>query len=328
LTELEVHPVAAEDAAEWDGFVRDCPGWTPYHLYAWRHVIESVHGHRCHYLGARAAGGELRGVLPLVRVRSRLFGHFLMSMPYLNYGGPLGSGEAVGALAAAAVRLAEDSGADLLELRSPTELPLGLRVSHRKVTVLLDLPPGDPERLWDGLKAKVRSQVRRPMKEGIEVRFGAEQLDPFYGVFARHMRDLGTPVQPRGLFERAHEHLGDAMWFACAYLDDSPVAAGSGFRWADRFELVWASALREHSRIAPNMVLYWRFMEQCAIDGAGVFDFGRCTPNSGTHKFKTQWGGVDRPLWWYQHGARAGGGTPSPDSGALALGPRLWSRLP
>jgi hypothetical protein len=118
------------------------------------------------------------------------------------------------------------------------------------------------------------------------------------------------------------------MWFACAYLDDSPVAAGSGFRWADRFELVWASALREHSRIAPNMVLYWRFMEQCAIDGAGVFDFGRCTPNSGTHKFKTQWGGVDRPLWWYQHGARAGGGTPSPDSGALALGPRLWSRLP
>lgn len=317
-----------EAAAEWDAFVRDSDGWTPYHLYAWRRVIESVHRHECLYLGARGADGALRGILPLVRVKSLLFGHFLVSMPFLNYGGPLGDADAVQALAREGVRLAGAGRADLLELRAATELPLELPVSHRKITVLLDLPAGDPEPLWNGLKAKVRSQVRRPMKEGVEVRFGAAEIEPFYRVFARHMRDLGTPVQPASLFRRAHEELGDAMWVGCAYLEGRPIAAGCGFRWEARFELVWASALREHNRIAPNMLLYWRFMERCIEDGVRVFDFGRCTPDGGTHRFKTQWGGRDTTLWWYQHGAESGGGTPSPDSGPYSFGPRVWSRLP
>jgi hypothetical protein len=76
------------------------------------------------------------------------------------------------------------------------------------------------------------------------------------------------------------------------------------------------------------MLLYWRFMERCAADGADLFDFGRCTAGSGTHRFKAQWGGRDVPLWWYQYGPRAGGGTPSPDAGVYALGPKMWSRLP
>jgi lipid II:glycine glycyltransferase (peptidoglycan interpeptide bridge formation enzyme) len=217
---------------------------------------------------------------------------------------------------------------DLLELRAPEALPLDLFVSHRKVTVLLDLPSGDAEPLWKGLRAKVRSQVRRPMKEGVEVRFGVDQLGPFYEVFGRHMRDLGTPVQPKRFFERLSEAFGDQMWIGCAYLGGQPVAAGAGFRWAEKFELVWASALREFNRVAPNMLLYWRFFERCIDDGAHVFDFGRCTPGGGTHRFKAQWGGRDEQLWWYQHGPKSGGGTPSPDSGPFSLGPRVWRKLP
>ena len=325
---LNVEAVPPASAAEWDEFAAASPDWTPYHAYAWHGVVEAVHGHRCIYLGARDEGGALRGVLPLVRVRSPIFGHYLVSVPYLNYGGPLGDQSAVQALAEAAVTLADETAVDLLEMRAASELPLPLRASHRKVTVLLDLPQDDPEVLWMALKGKVRSQVRRPMKEGVEVRFGPAELAPFYAVFARHMRDLGTPTQPRALFEHASAAFGAAMWFGCAYIEGQPVAAGCGFRWADRFELVWAAALREFSRTAPNMLLYWRFMEECIRDGATVFDFGRCTPGGGTHRFKLQWGGRDQPLWWYQHGPKAGGGTPSPDSGFYSLAVRAWQRLP
>ncbi len=325
---LSVEAFSTDSAAEWDAFARSCPGWTPYHTHGWRQVVESVHGHPCEYLGARDQDGALRGVLPLCRVKSPVFGHYLVSVPFANYGGPLGSPEAVRALVARAVQRADETGADLLELRSSHELPVELEPSHRKITVLLDLPEGDPEPLWKGLKAKVRSQVRRPMKEGVEVRFGADQLDAFYRVFSRHMRDLGTPVQPPALFRKALDVFDRGIWFGVAYLGESPVAAGCGFRWADRFELVWASSLREHSRTAPNMLLYWRFMEECIGDGAAVFDFGRCTPGGGTHRFKGQWGGRDEALWWYQHGPKAGGGTPSPDSGPFALAVRAWQRLP
>ena len=81
---LVVVSVPPECAPEWDGWVRAQEAWTPYHLYGWRRVIEDVHGHECIYLGARGQEEELRGILPLVRVRSTVFGHFLVSMPFLN----------------------------------------------------------------------------------------------------------------------------------------------------------------------------------------------------------------------------------------------------
>ena len=221
------------EPGEWDAVARATPAWTHFQLYGWRRVVEAALGHECIYLAAREEGTSvLRGVLPLVRVRSVLFGHYLVSMPFLNYGGPLGDEEAVRALALEAAARTSADGAKLLELRSREPLPLDLPVSHRKITVLLDLPAGDAAPLWDGLAAKVRSQVRRPMKEGVEVRFGHDQLDPFYRVFARHMRDLGTPVLPRRLFERIAEVYPDDAWFGCAWLGGRPVAGGCGFRWS------------------------------------------------------------------------------------------------
>lgn len=314
-------------AAEWDALVRRSAGWTHFHLYGWRPIIEAVFGHECIYLAARDGDGRLMGLLPLVRVKSLLFGHFLVSMPFLNYGGPLGSEGAVRALAAHAVGIARDDRAALLELRSRLPLPVELPVSHRKITVLLDVTPGDPGALWEALPAKVRSQVRRPQKEGVEVRFGLDQVTPFFGVFSHHMRDLGTPTQPRHLFECIARTFPDDVWFGCAYLGSQPVAAGCGFRWGEEFEMTWAAALRDYSRCAPNMLLYWAFLERAATAGLRVFNFGRCTPGGPTHRFKRQWGARDVPLWWYQSagGQRA---TPSPHNGALALGPLVWKRLP
>jgi hypothetical protein len=92
--------------------------------------------------------------------------------------------------------------------------------------------------------------------------------------------------------------------------------------------MTWASALRAYNKIAPNMLLYWRFMEQCLSLGVRTFNFGRCTPESGTHKFKRQWGTRDEALWWYQSGPRREAGTPSPDHGPFSWGPRIWRRLP
>jgi len=323
---VTVSAVGRDDHA-WDPFVRAQDGWTHCHLLGWRRVLEDVFGHECLSLVARDQTGAVEGVLPLVRVRSLLFGHYLVSMPFVNYGGPLGSGRAVRALAAEA--LARADGADLVELRSRAPLPLDLPVSHRKITVVLDLPLGDADTLWSGLGAKVRSQVKRPRKEGVDVRFGPDQLRPFYTVLARHMRDLGTPVLPRRFFTAVLDTFPGDVRLACGYLRGQPVACGLGFRWNDEFEMTWASSLREHNRLAPNMLVYWSFMERCVEEGVGLFNFGRCTPGGGTHRFKRQWGGArDQVLHWYHDGAGKRAATPSPDEGAYAWGPRVWRRLP
>jgi FemAB-related protein (PEP-CTERM system-associated) len=328
VTGLAVSPFDADPTA-WDAFVRAAAGWSHFHLWDWKRVLERTHGHECIYLAARRGDGPLEGVLPLVRVRSRLFGHFLVSMPFVNYGGPLGTEEAVGALVDHAVRLAQRDGVRLLELRSRVPLAIDLPVSHRKITVLLDLPAGDPEKLFAGLKAKVRSQVRRPQKEGVVVRFGPDQVEPFFEVFSHHMRDLGTPTQPRRLFETIAERFPSDAWFGCAYLGARPIGCGCGFRWGNEFEMTWASTIAAFNPVAPNMLLYWAFLERAANEGVSVFNFGRCTPGGGTHRFKQQWGGRDVPLFWYEYAPRGGAAaTPSPDDSAYAWGPRLWKRLP
>ena len=315
-------------AAEWDALVARTPGGTHFHRHGWRDVIETAFGHECLWLATRDGNGALGGVLPLVRVRSRLFGHYLVSMPFVNYGGPLGTDEAVRALADHAQARARDDGARLLELRSRVPLPIDLPVSHRKITVLLDLAAGDPDAVWKGLDGKLRSQVRRPQKENVTVRFGLDQLDAFYDVFARHMRDLGTPVHSRRLFDSIAARFGPDVWIGCAYHADKAVAAGWAFRWGDEVEITWASALAAYNRLAPNMLLYWSFIERAAREGLRMFNFGRCTPGSGTHRFKRQWGGRDEQLHWYQWSANATAATPSPDDARYAWGPRLWKRLP
>ena len=286
----------AGDAETWNDFVRSQGGWTHFHLFEWKNVIEEVFGHECVYLTALDRDDALAGVLPLVRVKSRIFGHYLVSMPFLNYGGPLGTADAIRELINHAVRLANDTGADLLEMRCRDELDTSLTASHRKITVLLDLPADDPDTLWDSFKPKLRSQIRRPTKDGVTIRFGLDQVEPFYAVFARHMRDLGTPVLPRSFFDAIADRFPDDAWFGAAYLADKPIACGCGFVWADEFEMTWASSLVEFNKIAPNMLLYWSFIERAIGHSISVFNFGRCTLGGRTHRLKRQWGSRDEAV--------------------------------
>lgn len=290
--------------------------------------MADVLGHDTFRYAAVDAAGACHGVLPLVRVRSRLFGDFLLSMPFMSYGGPLGSPRAREVLAGEGIDLAGTLGVDLLELRVRRRLGGGLVASDRKLTVLKSLPPS-AEELWEnGIRAKVRSQIRRPMKEGMRGRFSGELVEAFYSVFARTMRDLGTPVLPRGFFAAVAARFPDQVIFGVVEREGTVVAAGCGFHWNGEVEITWAGALREFSRAAPNMLLYWAFMEEAVRRGATTFNFGRCTPDSGTHRFKRQWDGEDHPLPWAQWSPRGLGATPSPDSAKFRLATTMWSRLP
>ena len=315
------------DVASWDAFAERTEGSSFCHLAAWRDILSDVLGAECLYRGVRDADGNWQGILPLVRVKSWLFGHYLVSLPFLNGGGPLGSADARRQLVDEAVAEAKRSRADLLELRSRDPDGSDLPVSSRKITVILPLPPSVDE-LFQGFPSKLRNQIRRPMKEGLTVRFGLDQREAFYSVFARTMRDLGTPVLPAALFERIAAAFPDLVEFAVVYRGEQPVAAGCGFMWRQEFEITWAGALRASRAISGNMLLYWSFMERMIARGMRAFNFGRCTPGSGTHRFKQQWGGSDVPLPWGQYATRGVTAPPSPKEGTFSWGPTLWRRMP
>ena len=304
------------------------PESTHCHRAGWRDVMSDALGHECHYLVAQDEQGVWRGVLPIVRVRG-LLGHFLVSMPFLNDGGPLGDEVAQRRLVEHAVREGGRLGTSLVEFRTRQEISGPVTTSRRKITVRLELPDS-VEALWERtFRAKLRSQIRRPSKDGMVTRSGPDQLGAFYEVFARNMRDLGTPVLSRRFFERIAAAFPDDVLFAVVYTAGGiPVAGGCGFRWRDEFEVTWASSLREYNPSSPNMLLYSTLMEESIARGVRQFNFGRCTPGGPTHRFKQQWGGVDVDLPWAFWSRTAATGTPTPDRPMFRVATAVWSKLP
>ncbi len=326
---ISVVNVAADASQLWDEYAGRAASATLYHLYGWRRVVEDTFGHRTHYLAARGADGVL-GVLPLVELRSRLFGHMLVSMPFFNYGGICADGEpARQALLHAGIELAETRRADFVEIRHDDDWESGLPTKTAKVSMRLTLP-GSPEELWKSFPSKLRSQVDRPRKAGMTATLGGrELLDAFYEVFSTNMRDLGTPVYPKSFFRAILDAFPDRTWVGAVHLEGKPVAAGflAGFR--DRLEIPWASSVRAYNRSSPNMLLYWTCLEFASRSGYRVFDFGRSTPGEGTYRFKAQWGAVAHPLHWH-YWLRNGGALPqvNPKNPKYQLAIELWKRLP
>ncbi|HEX6133560.1 MAG TPA: GNAT family N-acetyltransferase [Longimicrobiales bacterium] len=307
----------------WDEFVRRSPDGTVCHLSGWRRIVEDVLGREYIPLVAVTLDGEWKGILPLVRVRAPLLGHSLISMPYVNYGGPLGTVEAQRTLITTAIGEARSSGAQVLQLRQRSSME-GFAATARKIAVVLDLPQRREE-LWARFPSKLRSQIRRPMKEGMEFRIGVEQLEPFYRVYARNMRDLGTPVYPLDFFTELAATFPEVS-FGAVYYRGRAIGAGAGFLWNGEFEITWASCIREYNPLAPNMLLYWSFMGEMIERGAVTFNFGRSTPGTGTHRFKQQWGGRDTPLAWVEWSSRLQ--SPTSPSLAVRAASAVWQHLP
>lgn len=331
----EREPVAADvqvaiatdaDAGEWDGFAaRQAPA-SGYHVWAWRRVVEEAFGHECVYLVARE-GSVVVGVLPLVFIRSRLFGRSMTSLPFLNYGGVLAATTAAAsALLDAAGTAARSRQCGHVELRHVARRFPALPCRQHKVTMLLEVAPGH----WERLDRKVRNQVRKGEKSGLSAtRGGLELVGEFYAVFARNMRDLGTPVYGRRFFEAVLRHLAGRAHLHVVRLGKTPVAAGLTFQSGQVVEVPWASSVRDYNHLCANHLLYWHIIEAAIADGRTTLDFGRSTPGEGTFKFKAQWGATPVPLHW-EYLLLAGAEVPdqSPKNPKFQLAISAWKRLP
>jgi len=319
-----------EDGKRWDDYVQRHPHGTGYHRFGWRNVIGRAFGHHGLYLLASDSRNETVGVLPLIVFRSTQFGRCLVSMPFLNGGGILSdSAEADSELRNAAVAVAKTERLEHIEFRYQYPQDIQWTCKSHKVSLVLELPDRY-EALWQAFPSKLRSQIRRAGKEGMTARVGGvELLEPFYQVFGRCMRDLGTPVYGRNWFEEMFREFSENFRIVVVRHAGNTVAGGVLSMFGRVMEVPWAVSDKRFSRMAPNMLLYSTMLEQACINGMKQFDFGRSSHDSGTYRFKEQWGAKPRPLYWY-YWLASGRSLPevnpqNPKYGAAIM---LWRHLP
>jgi FemAB-related protein (PEP-CTERM system-associated) len=300
---------------------------------AWLGVLQGSLAHIPYCLEA-TENGTTRGILALGYVRSLLFGRFLVSLPYVNYGGPIADDDHIaGLLLDRAVQLTHELKVRYLELRSESVHvhPMLTGRACDKVNMRRALPASADE-LWQRLDSSVRNQVRKGRKHELTVHWGGEELlREFYDVFARNMRDLGTPVYSKMLFQMTLHAFKDRAEICVVRAERKCVAAALLLHGWGVTEVPSASSLRKFNHTNANMLMYWHLLERAVERKQAVFDFGRSSMGSTTHRFKKQWGAEPTAAQWQYY-------LPDGDSeasGAMrASNPRYqrligwWKRLP
>jgi FemAB-related protein (PEP-CTERM system-associated) len=326
---LEILSSRDESRPTWDEYIAHHPNSTHCHRWAWKSVIESAFGHRTFYLIALERKRTV-GVLPLVWQKSLAFGSFLTSLPFLNAGGPLAdSPEIERCLVDHAITIARDINAGYLQLRYRGSYGLDLPAAMHKVSSVRSVSR-DTEAMWKALDSNNRRKVNKATKSGLSARAeGTAALDDFYELFARNMRDLGTPVYAKRFFAEVLRAFPQNSEIVMVRLGQEPVASALLLSFRDAMEATWMCSNWKHLSLQPNMLLYWTNLKLAGERGFRLLDFGRSTRDSGTHKFKRLWDTDDVPLYWAQWNAK--GKTVSelnPNNPKFQQAVRLWTKLP
>lgn len=328
-TNIAVSQVADDAAIAWNNYVSNNPKASLYHQYNWKTVIEKSFGHQSHYFAAYD-NRSIVGILPTTRLTSRLFGDFGVSVPYFNYGGVLANSSAIAdKLLDAASGFYRTEGSSHLEVRSTNPTLSSWPNTTDKVSMIRPLP-STTEQLDKELGTKIRAQIRRAQRENTEVAIGGRDLlDEFYCVFARNMRDLGTPVYSKTFFAHILEQYPDQANVVTIKLNQRPVAAAFLLGHRDMLEIPWASTLKEANPLSVNMQLYWEVLSLAVRKGYAYFDFGRSTKEANTYRFKKQWGA--KPIqhhWYYWLKEEKELPKLKPDNPKFQLAIALWRKMP
>ncbi|SMC26405.1 FemAB-related protein, PEP-CTERM system-associated [Desulfacinum hydrothermale DSM 13146] len=331
---LKIRNYVASDRAAWDAYVAAHPRGTPFHTTAWKQMVELSFDHRSTYLVAeefRRVGESpaLVGVLPLFEMRSRLFGHYFLSVPFAESGGVLADSPQVErVLIHDATALVARRDAAYLELRNrrPVDgLPTkDLYVSFRKEMA------SDPDQNLKAIPRKSRRMVRVGMKRGLWSETGSHLLDTFYQILAANYHRLGTPVFSRRLFRNLLDAFGRrAQILVVRTRQGVPVAAVLSLFWRDAVMPYYAGSLFAYRHLAPNDFMYWELMRRSCLAGFRWFDFGRSKKGTGSYAFKKHWGFEPEPLA-YQYVLHRTRALPdvSPANPRYRLLIQMWRRLP
>lgn len=309
-----------------DTFVRDHPDGSIFQRPAWLQAVSAGCGQAGFFLVAHDRGGRLVGVVPVTRMRSLLFGRAFVSSGFGVGGGILAEPHAARALADQLWHQAGESGFSSVELRGGTAPGSGWQVQEDAHANFSRVLAADDDAELLAIPRKQRAEVRKAIGFALEVEVGRTRRDreAQYAIYAASVRNLGTPVFPRRLFDAMLDRFEDADIMTIRK-DGVALASVLSLRHRGTIMPYWGGGTADARTWRANDALYWELMRHACATGCTRFDFGRSKVGSGAFAFKKNWGFVPEPLRYWTRGAvRA----VSPNDAKYQRKIELWKKLP
>jgi len=314
---------------KWDEYIKFCPQGTFGDLYGWKKIYE-LYGYKSFPIAAIDDSGKIRGVLRLF-LRKDIFGRkFLVSNPFLSYGGICSDDEEIKrSLILKAQEIAVDNNVEYIEIRQFAGKADNLTTKNDFVTMVLRLDKGE-DFIWNNiLQANVRNKIRQAIKAGLTFDYGIKYFDDFYRVLSINHRDLGTPLHNKLFFRKVLEEFDNTSGIMVVKHNGEVIAGMLSITFKNVFSEPWASSLKKYNHLRPNNILYWEAIKYACRNGFEYFDFGRSTINCGTYNFKKQWGSEPIPLN-YQYFLNKAHRIPEVNAhnNKYQVAINIWKRLP
>jgi FemAB-related protein (PEP-CTERM system-associated) len=316
-----------------DAFVRDHADGTAFHLAAWQKAIDAGCNQQSFYCIAEDGEGTLAAVLPLTIVHSPLFGRALVSSGFAVGGGILALSDlAAAALERHMIMLAERLSCPSLELRGG-QLPSADWQIDTETYLGFSRPlAADDEAELLAIPRKQRAEVRRALGFDLTVEIGskARDRDAHYAVYAESVRNLGTPVFPRSLFDAVLDKFGDKADILTVWHQGAPLSSVLSLYHNGTVLPYWGGgtpAARDHR--ANDLMYYALMLHARSAKACSHFDFGRSKAGTGPAAFKKNWGFDPVPLTYAKRSLDGGEIRDiNPMSPRYRLQVALWQKLP
>ena len=285
---------ASGDGPRWNAFVRASAVGSFYHLSGWRSIIENRLHHPTYYLYCES-DGEIDAVLPLVHVKSLLFGNALISIPFLVYGGPVAANrEALDHVINVAQELARELAVDHLEIRNRTPLDGNWHTKDTYATFRKRIEP-DPEVNLMAIPRKQRAMIRKGIQAGLKAEVD-DDTERLYAAMLVCKRNLGTPFFGASWLRAIKDEFGDQVEITTVTHNGATVCSVMSFRYGNEILPYYGGGGYLARDLKGNDFMYWAVMEKACQEGVEIFDYGRSMVGSGAYRFKKHWGFAPEPL--------------------------------
>ncbi len=318
------------DCAQWDEYVTNHDHATVYHMSAWGRAVSRSMGHKCYYLYIEDQG-RISALVPLIHIKSRLFGNSLISVAFATNGGPIfDNRQALDMLDGECRKLRSDLDVDYLECRNMAAVHEDWPTKKDMYSTFRKELSPDNEENMKAIPRKQRAMVRKGIKFGLKAVLD-DLPDRLFAMYSESVRNLGSPVFPKKLFYHLKQEYGENCEILTIETEQGKaVSSVMTFYFRDEVVPYYGGGTFEARGLAANDFMYWSLMEH-AVDkkDCRIFDFGRSKNGTGAFNFKKNWGFEPVPLN-YEFILKNEGELPdiNPLNPKYQLMIKVWKKLP